>query len=218
MATALNTLGIKSATEIKATEVKEIQEYVPANVYGAKIKEFGTYTSAKGSLMAFGEVELTVGDSTRVLKDYIFIPKEQTDADIAKDEKRAKNMKRLRDRALSKINGYIEAVSLSLETIETSIVKNNVSENFNRFNGVACDTPVTAFVLVEHTAGSQYEWKNVIEAIFDKDGMNSEGQDQKEVFLSNVAKKPIIEKKPVTVVAGSGSSVSQPTSSAASKL
>lgn len=212
--TALGALGITSAKKIGTVEVKEIQEYIPAGVYDAKIKTFGTYTSKKGALMGFAELVLNVNGDERTIKDYIYIPADQSGE---KDIKRAKMMEKMKDNALSKINGYIESVGKKLDSIQTQVVKNDVSDEFVNFIGVAGETPVTAFLQVEHTAGSQYEWKNIIQAVFDKDGLNSDGVDQKAQFMENIEKKPIIEKK-AKAGTGGGGGASAPSSNAASKL
>ena len=212
--TALGALGLTTANvaEIKEVEVKEVIQYTPAGVYYGKIKEFGTYTSASGASMAFAELEVTVGDDTRTMKDYIFIPKDQTEADVKKDRKKASQMSRMREGSIAKINGYINAVGLNIADVEVSTIENDVSKAFNKFDGVAGDKTVAIFIQVEHTAGAQYEWKNIINNVFAEDCTNSKGDDQKEQFLANIAKKPIIEKKAKggTAATGTGGTVAAP--------
>ncbi len=214
--TALDALGLnqQQAAEVKSVKVEELQEYIPAGIYPAIIKTFGTYTSEKGSLMGFAELELTVDDKTRSVRDYIFIPGDQSDE---KDEKKKKKFSKIRENALAKINGYVEATEQKLEKLETQVIENDISKKFTNFIGIA-ERPVSCFLTVTHTEGGQYEWQNNVNNVFRPDGTNADGVDQKEVFLKNIEKRPINERKEKEASGGSGGTASKPSSSAAAKL
>jgi hypothetical protein len=186
MSAALKLLGLtnETAKKIEIAEVKEGKQILPAGIYNGAIKTLCVFNGSSEPIkMAKIVYEAKVDDGEPVeMTDYInVVKKDGTSNDIG----------------ARVINMIVQATGSELTDVEVQEKEEKCygsKQKVQMFTS-ALNKPVTLFIRKIHEEGATFPEYNEVSFVGNPAGENSEGKDQKELFLDKIEKIPVIERK-----------------------
>jgi hypothetical protein len=197
------TAKVTSAT---ATKVNEGFKPLESGIYVATLNEFGVYENNFKSNSLFIEVGIVEnGEERKLTLDRGLTLKDGKD----------------NEGTLSLIKEVFAATGVDISATETgaSVVKTWGKEVQLQSFKECYGKEITAFVRETFEEGAKYDKGNIIENIFNPEGINSAGESQVDTFKKKIAEKPVLIKKPrvAKTGAGTGTASSPAAGSAATK-
>jgi len=171
--------------QAKAVEVSEMFKPISSGIYDAVITKFGLYTNNFDSTSMFLQVEIKIDDEDepRVLT---------MDKGVTlKDGKNNENTISTISNVFGICGVAIKDAKTGKDTCKTWGKERDLESFTDCYN-----KNVTAFVEETFEDGSAYPKKNNLVGVFDKNGSNSDGVDQKEKFLKKIEETPVRIVKP----------------------
>jgi len=182
MENLLKVVGISEieANKIEVSTAKEDFKVLKSGIYTGNVNGYIFKTDSGAKML---KIKATLHEPEgKVLEKYVNIVKK----DGKPNEWGIKDLK--------------ELVSATGQKLEDIVVKPAIEKCYGKeievqeTQGIS-SIPVTLFIREIFEEGGEYEQQNEIENIFDKDGKNEKGEDQKEVFLAKIEKKPVLKRK-----------------------
>ena len=178
----LNVIGIneQEANEIEVAEAKEDFKPLKSGIYTGNVNGYIFKTDSGAKML---KIKATLHEpDVRVLEEYVNV--------VKKDGQPNKwGIKTLRE--------LVASAGQNMSNLKTKTVKEKCygkevdAQEIQNISSV----PVTLFIREIFEEGGEYERQNEIENIFNKDGKNEKGEDQKEKFLKKIKDKPILKRK-----------------------
>ena len=183
MSNLLETLNIskEQVEKVEVASIREGKELLDSGIYKGTIELFIFTTS--------GEVKMIKTKSTIITEENENVIESYTNI-IKRDGKP-------NEFGLKDLKGYLFAVGLNIEDVETTLVEEKCYGSKKECNQVNIpeNIPVSIFVRKVFEEGSDYPDYNEIEGIFDIDGKNANGEDQIETFMTKIEKMPVLKRK-----------------------
>lgn len=178
----LKVVGIneQQANEIEVSTAKEDFKVLKSGVYTGNVNGYIFKTDSGAKML---KIKATLHEPEgRKLEKYVNIVKK----DGNPNDFGMKDLKELVSAAGQRL------ADLKVKTVREKCYGKDIdTQEIQNISSV----PVTLFIREIFEEGGEYEQQNEIENVFDKDGKNEKGEDQKETFFAKLDKKPILKRK-----------------------